>query len=74
MALFSIFAICSLVEVDRCFRGDLIVLKLEGASISKTSGSFYQITMRTNPDGNRRRTCRRKNRNSTIQGKYSAKF
>jgi hypothetical protein len=52
-------ALCSLVEIDRCFRGAhclhhqgdvLIALMMEAVSISETLVSFYQTTQRNIPE------------------------
>jgi hypothetical protein len=51
MALFWVFAPCSLVEIYRRFRGAclLIALMMEAATTSETLVN-YQTTRRNNPD------------------------
>jgi hypothetical protein len=47
MTLFWVVAPFSLVEIDQCFRGTLII---EAVSISETSASFFEATWCNNPE------------------------
>jgi hypothetical protein len=47
MTVFWDFAPCSLVEIDRRFRGALM---MEAASTSETSVNFYETTRRNIPE------------------------
>jgi hypothetical protein len=57
---------CSLVEVDRLFRGAycLIALMMEAVSTSETSVNFYETAWRNIPEDGNLHTRRRKNMKS----------
>jgi hypothetical protein len=57
---------CSLVQVDRCFRGTYcliraIVLMIEAVRASETSVNFYKSTLHNIPEGCHLHTRRRNN-------------
>jgi hypothetical protein len=56
---------CSLVEVDRRFRGVIIVLMIEAIRISETSVYFHKTTWSYSPESSHLHTRRRENLKSS---------
>jgi hypothetical protein len=80
MTVFWDVAPCSLVEIDRRFRGvtasitKAIALMMEAASTSETSVNFYQTTRRNNPEDSHLHTHRRENLKSHMFTPIGAHF
>jgi hypothetical protein len=68
MTVFLDVTPCSLVEMDRHFRGAflIIALMMEAVSFSETSVNFYATTRRYNPEDSHLRSHRRENLKSYL--------